>query len=387
MKKPSNKKRRIWLIVLLSVVIFLLCVCISAIMAFKYFYGMLNIERDELIFDDQTVSILDDEDPPYLPEESDVVEIPQDTDVVVYTEETIDIPNTEPSVDTTVNEMSSTSPSEETDTQKTIEIPDDIKGIEDTFRILLIGVDSRADDIRGLSDTMILFDINPRTKKIVMTSILRDIFVDIPGHGSDRINAAYIYGGAKLLTQTIEKSFGIKVDKYVIVNFGMVRDIIDALGGVYVDVTEEELYFINRDSQVRKHSDTDHLPESSVGIVRLNGRQALAYARIRKIDTDFGRTSRQREIIIASIDELKHMDIFEINSMLNLTLSQVTTNLTEKDILSMLAMAIRIKDYSIESMAIPVSGTWEYATIDKKSVIKIDFAANSKAWYDKVRGE
>lgn len=395
MKKASDKKRRIWLIVLLSVVIFLFCVCISAVMVFKHYYGMLNIERDEPIVDDQTVSVLEDEEPPYLPEESDTPEIPQDTDDIVDTEEPTDIPNTEPSIDTG-DEMSSTPPSEDTAVQETTVLPntqettenlDDMKDIEDTFRILLIGVDSKVDDLRGRSDTMILFDINPNTKKIIMTSLLRDIYVDIPGRGSDRINAAYAYGGAKLLTQTIAQNFGIKVDKYVIVNFGMVCDIVDALGGVEVDVTEEELKEINLNALVREHSDTDQLPESCVGIVRLNGRQALAYARIRRIDSDFARTGRQREIITASIEKLKQTDIFEINTMLNEILPQVTTNLTEKDILSLLAMAIKRKDYSIESMAIPVSGTWEYVTIDKKAVIKIDFAANAKAWYKKVSGE
>ena len=267
-----------------------------------------------------------------------------------------------------------------------------MKYTEETCRILLIGVDSKVDDIRGRSDTMILFDINPNTKKIIMTSLLRDIYVDIPGRGSDRINAAYAYGGAKLLTQTIAKSFGIQVDKYVIVNFGMVCDIVDALGGVEVDVTEEELKLINQNLSglnvlMNKPRDADHLPESSIGKVLLNGNQAIAYARIRQIDSDFARTGRQREIITASIEKLKQTDIFEINTMLNEILPQVTTNLTEKDILSLLAMAIKRKDYSIESMAIPVSGTWEYVTIDKKAVIKIDFAANAKAWYKKVSGE
>ena len=395
MKKASDKKRRIWLIVLLSVVIFLFCVCISAVMVFKHYYGMLNIERDDPILDDQTVSVLEDEEPPYLPEESDTSEIPQDSDDIVDTEESIDIPNTEPSIDTG-DETSSTPPSEDTAVQETTTIPNtqettenlvDMKDNEETFRILLIGVDSKVDDLRGRSDTMILFDINPNTKKIIMTSLLRDIYVDIPGRGSDRINAAYAYGGAKLLTQTIAKSFGIQVDKYVIVNFGMVCDIVDALGGVEVDVTEEELKEINLNALVREHSGTDQLPESCVGIVRLNGRQALAYARIRRIDSDFARTGRQREIITASIEKLKQTDIFEINTLLNEILPQVTTNLTEKDILSLLAMAIKRKDYSIESMAIPVSGTWEYVTIDKKAVIKIDFAANAKAWYKKVSGE
>lgn len=402
MKPESNKKRRIWKIILLSIVIFLLCVCISAVMIFQYYYGMLNIERDDIIYDEQTVSVLEDDETIFLPEESDTSEIPEDSGSIEDTEEPIDIPDTEVvPTDTTAEETSSTQPGEDTaapettaapNTQETGEVLGDMSGSEDIFRVLLIGVDSREDNIRGRSDTMILFDINPNTKKIIMTSLLRDIYVDIPGHGSNRLNAAYAFGGAKLLTQTILNSFGIKVDKYVIINFWTVRDVVDALGGVNVDVTKEELEQINlmvggQNKVLDGIRGDDKLPESSVGNIQLNGIQALAYARIRKLDSDFGRTSRQREIILASINKVKNLGIFEINSLLNQFLPQVTTNLTEKDILSLLAMAIKRKDYSIESMAIPVAGTWEYVTIDKKAVIKIDFAANAKAWYKKVSGE
>ena len=389
MKKPSNKKRRIWLIILLSFVIFLFSICISAIVIFKHYYGMMNIEKDENIYEEQTISVLESEDEIFSPEVSDTTEILQDTETVVSTEVVDSVPITEDSGNTPAEQTTSIQTSEVTAAQETTVIqttqetlPALEEGTDGIFRVLLIGVDSREDNIRGRSDTMILFDINPDTKKIVMTSLLRDIYVDIPGHKSNRLNAAYALGGAKLLTQTISKSFGIEIDKYVIVNFRIVIDVVDALGGVEVDVTKEELDHINQGA-----TGTNRLPDSSIGKVRLNGNQALAYSRIRKTDSDFGRTSRQREIVSASIEKIKKLGIFEINDMLNQFLPRVTTNLTEKDVLSLLVMAVKRKDYSIESMALPIDGTWKYATIDGKAVIEIDFAANAKAWYKKVVGE
>ena len=406
MKKSSGHKKRIWLTILLSFVILLFGVFLSAIAIFKHYYGMLNIELDESIYEEQTMADLEIEETEFLPEISETIPIPQETETetetAVGTEESVSTPSTERSESTVTEQTSSIQTSEVTaeqettviqTPQETAELFKDMEGTEKMFRLLLIGVDSRSDNTRGRSDTMILFHINPDTKKIVMTSLLRDIYIDnIPGYGRDRLNAAYAFGGAKLLTQTISKSFGIEVDKYVIVNFWMVRDVVDALGGVDADVTKEELAQINHNlrEQNRLMSNPilmDQLPESSVGKMHLNGNQALAYARIRKIDSDFGRTGRQREIISASIEKVKKLGILEINDMLTQFLPRITTNLTEKDILSLLGVAIKGKDYSIESMSIPVEGTWEYAMIDEKAVIKIDFAANAKAWYKKVVGE
>lgn len=395
MKKTGNKKRRIGLIILLSFVIFLFIACISAIAIFKHYYGMMNIEKDEDIYEEQTILVLEDEETVFEAETSETAETAEATEAVISTE----VLSTEEPVDTTEEQITTAQTSETTAAQETTVITTkqetielDMEGTEEIFRILLIGVDSKENNIRGRSDVMILFDINPDTKKIVMTSLLRDIYVDIPGHGGNRLNAAYAIGGAKLLTQTISGSFGIDVNKYVVVNYWMVCDVVNALGGVDVDVTKEELEHINHnlDEQNRLLGNkygTDHLPENCIGKIALNGNQALAYARIRKADSDFGRTGRQREIVAAGIERVKKLGIFDINNMLNQFLPRITTNLTEKDILSLLVMAVKRKDYSIESMAIPVDGTWEYATIDKKAVIKIDFAANAKAWYKKVVGD
>ena len=173
MKKPSNKKRRIWLIILLSFVIFLFSICISAIVIFKHYYGMMNIEKDENIYEEQTMLVLESEDEIFPPEVSDTTEILQDTETVVSTEVVDSILSSEVEESTITEPTTSVQTSEVTAAQETTVIqttqetlPDLEEGTEDIFRILLIGVDSKENDIRGRSDVMILFDINPKLKKL-----------------------------------------------------------------------------------------------------------------------------------------------------------------------------------------------------------------------------
>ena len=401
MKKTTGKKRKIWLVILLSLVIFLGSIGITGIVIFKHYYGMMNIEKEDDIYEEQTWLALEDEelvsdtealeDAPVT--ESDETQSGSETPNSEVTSENLENTTAEQTAPIQKEEVTTAETTKVIEvTQETVNPFEGMEATDDIFRILLIGVDSREDNIKGRSDCMILFDINAKTKKIIMTSLLRDIYVNIPGHASNRLNAAYALGGPKLLTQTISNSFGIDVDKYVIINYLMVRDVVDALGGVEVNITKDELEQINNNLNEQNYLlnnqyGTDHLPQSSVGKILLNGNQALAYARIRKVDSDFGRTNRQRNVVTASIEKVKKMSISQINDMLEEFLPRVTTNLTEKDVLTLLLMAVKRKDYSIESMAIPVTGTWQYATIEGKAVIQIDFAANAKAWYDKITGK
>lgn len=403
MKKTAGKKRKIWLAILLSILILLCSVCFAGILLFKHYYGMMNIEREEDIYEEQTMLVWEDEETIPNAENSDTMPSINNEDMTDSSEYSETILNSESSentadVETTSTQTNAVTIAEESkviETTKTIETTKSIETTQETFnalegleiserifRVIFIGVDSRENNVKGRSDSMILFDINPDTKKIVMTSFLRDIYVSIPGYGENRLNAAYAFGGAKLLTKTIYGSFGIEVDKYVTINFDIVRDVVDALGGVEVKLTQEEVDYLNSTM-----SSKDRLPTNKGGKVTLNGNQALAYARIRKLDSDFGRTNRQRNVVTACIEKVKKMGIFQINDMLEKFLPRVTTNLTEKDVLTLLLMAVKRKDYSIESMAIPVTGTWQYATIQGKAVIQIDFAANAKAWYDKITGK
>ena len=119
----------------------------------------------------------------------------------------------------------------------------------------------------------------------------------------------------------------------------------------------------------------------------LNGNQALAYARIRYIGTDFARASRQREIISVCIEKLKHMEIKEINVLLEKYLPTLKTNLTEQDAITLLFMLLSLNDYTKESYVIPMDDTWDYTTIRGMSVIEVDCKANGQAWYDLITKE
>lgn len=261
----------------------------------------------------------------------------------------------------------------------------------DAFNILLIGVDSRENSFSGRSDSMILFSINKATKKITMTSFLRDIYVSIPGYQSNRLNAAHAFGGTKLLTETIKANFGIQVDRCVTINFYLVMDAVDAVGGIDLELTAAELKVMN--NYIRDHNrllgnpaETDVMPEAD-GTYHVNGNQALAYARVRYVGSDFARTGRQRTVIMKCLEKLKGEGLGELNRLAERFLPRVRTDLTEGDCASLLLMMLGISDYEFRSMAIPVDGTWQSASIRGMSVLTIDFEANTKAWHHLVDGD
>ena len=259
----------------------------------------------------------------------------------------------------------------------------------DTYNILLVGVDSRSDSNTGRSDCMILISVDEEDKEIVMTSFLRDIYLSIPGYGYNRLNASFAYGGPELLKSTLLSNFGIQVDKYVVVNFYTVMDFIDAVGGVDIEVTAEEIAVMN--NYIKSHNSllgnaegTDIISESDAGLLHLNGSQALAYARVRYVGTDFARTGRQREILTQVFEKMGETSILDMVSLLDEFLPSVTTDLTEGEFASILLMLLDASSYSVESMAIPIDGSWSNANINGMAVLTIDFQTNINAWYELV---
>ncbi len=242
----------------------------------------------------------------------------------------------------------------------------------DVFSILLIGVDSRQDTYTGRSDTQMLFSINTKQKKLVITSILRDSYVTIPGNGNNRINAAYALGGTNLLTQTIQSNFGIPVDRCAVVNFKVVSDFVDSVGGVDIDLSEAEIERINNSSA------SGHL--YNAGVNHLNGDQALAYARIRYIDNDFERTKRQRVVVEDALEKVSQMSLSEQNSLLQQYLPRIHTDLTKSEVINLGTLILRLRNYEVQSFALPIDGTWSDLTVSGMQVLDIDFEANRKAW-------
>lgn len=286
------------------------------------------------------------------------------------------------------------SPQEEVDTVKASirrNIEDNNTPIisdKDVTNILLIGSDARKKGGTGRSDTIILFSINKSTRTITATSILRDIYLQIPYRKNDRINVAYAMGGAKLLMDTIEQNFKIQVDRFAAVDFYAFIDIVDTIGGVTLDVTEEELPVINDyvaeiNLLTGEEKSKDQLTEA--GALLLNGKQTLGYVRDRYVgNNDFERTSRQREVLKKIFDGVKGLRLSEINRLLNVFLPQVTTNFTEGELFSMILDIPAYTKYDFQQWSIPVNGSYKDMRIDRKAVLSIDFEVNIKELQSRI---
>ena len=263
---------------------------------------------------------------------------------------------------------------------------------EGVTNILLIGNDSRENGEDGRSDAMILLSISNKTKKIYMTSLLRDMYVDIPGYKSNRLNAAYSYGGAELLMQTIEQNFDIHISRYVLVNFEAFANLVDAVGGVDLELTGKEVEYVNGylveyNILLGRPEGTDYFEDLSGGMVHLNGPQALAYCRNRYIGTDFGRTERQRKVLTEVIHKLPKGVLTNPKELIDGLMPNLTTNLTQAECYRLSLMAPKILTYDIVQNSIPIEGTYQDATIRKMAVLEVDFDANKKFLQENLYGE
>ncbi|WP_455390883.1 LCP family protein [Frisingicoccus sp.] len=259
-------------------------------------------------------------------------------------------------------------------------ITEDSVNHKDVYNILVIGSDIRNKDEMGRSDAMILLSVNQKKKTIYMTSIMRDIYASIPGYGNNRINAAYAFGGADLLMETIKENFGVEVDKYISVDFYSFVDIVDILGGVDMEVSDEEVGIMNDYiSELNRLNgrEKDEYKLSGGGKLHLNGTQALAYSRVRYVgNADFERTNRQRKVLGQAFEKAKTADILTLNQLLNSALSKVTTNLDKSEVVSLMLKVPAWLKYDLESCRIPVEDSYQFMQVYGMSVLGIDFDKN-----------
>ncbi len=261
------------------------------------------------------------------------------------------------------------------------------KGVKN---ILLLGTDERVSGETSRSDAIIVLSINENRKKIVMTSILRDSYVKIPGYGKNRINHAYQMGGAALMIQTIENNFKIPIDSYAKVDFFSFMGIIDKLGGVPITVTQEELGYLN--GYIAEINTLQGLPVNDgqlaqAGNYQLNGKQALAYSRIRYIGTDFARTERQRTVLDGLFQQLKTASPKELYEVAATILPDITTNIGNMDLTKMIAKSVFYMKYDIIQNRIPMDGTWNDLVVGGQEVLEIDFEANREGLKSMIYGE
>lgn len=248
-------------------------------------------------------------------------------------------------------------------------------GEKTALNLLIIGVDSASPGKTGRSDTMMLAQIDYQNNDVRLVSFLRDLYVPIPGHGRTRLNAAYFYGGEELLRKTLKANFGVEVDRTVTVHYKVLADLVDQLGGVEIDVTEAERRHLNK--LLLDYGGT--VPDvSEPGLQRLNGLQALTYSRIRKIDSDFQRTSRQQTVIAAMLREMSGMGKWPLFRLAVSNMSKVQTDFTLGDLYRLAPMMGKLDELTITTAHVPFEGAYTDETISGMMVLKPNLEKNQK---------
>lgn len=235
--------------------------------------------------------------------------------------------------------------------------------------ILLVGQDGRDGDDTARSDSILLCTYHRKTGNVTVTSFLRDLYLPIPGHSKNRINAAYAEGGIPLLDETLKENFDLHIDGNIEVDFSQFSGIIDLLGGVSLELREDEARVINRETG----------SSLSAGLQNLNGEQALAYARIRKLDLDgdFSRTNRQRKVVGALLDSYRDIKWRDLLPLIDQLLPLITTDLNYGQLV-LLAMEIlpKLPGADITEQCIPADGTFTDETINGMAVLAADLQKN-----------
>jgi len=254
--------------------------------------------------------------------------------------------------------------------------------IKEITNILLLGVDSRNPEItNGLSDTIIILTIDRKQNTVKLTSILRDCYTYIPDRDSpNKINAAYSFGGPELALRTVNRTFRLNIEKYVVVNmFGLIS-LIDMVGGIQMEVTQSEMWAINQIGDMKNHKVT------SPGIQTLTGPQAVAYSRIRKLDSDWKRTERQQKVLIELFSVFKDISAVKKTQFIQKGLSYVKTNLTPAEITYLGIDVYPKMSNEIKQLQIPMEGTYRVNEVGSWHMV-VDYNLVIPQLYDFIYGE
>jgi len=233
--------------------------------------------------------------------------------------------------------------------------------------IALFGVDRRNKNEPARSDSIMILSIDEKSKKIKMSSIMRDTYVNVNGHGKTKITHAYAYGGPLLAIRTLNENFDMNIRNYVTVDFFNLEKIIDAIGGVTVDVQNNEVGLINS-----YMSETAGIQNKSVsrisgsGSQNLNGMQAVAYTRIRyTAGDDFVRTERQRTVLSGMLTEIQSLGVKEFPAVVSELLPLTETSMNSIDIIKLGTKVFTSNIKTLDQERFPIDGFWEGQTIDK----------------------
>ena len=268
----------------------------------------------------------------------------------------------------------------------------DIKEYKMIENILLIGLDGTNDKFPKRSDTMIILTIDKLNKSLKLTSLARDTLVKIPGRGEEKLTHAYAYGQEELLMQTINENFDLDIKDYAVVNFKSFIDIVDIIGGVDINVNEKEIHHLNeviKECYGVNHEDTKNIEYiTSSGHHNLNGYQALAYARIRKLDTIYKRDERQRLILTNIAHKLSDVSISKYPQIAKSILRHIKVNIAFNKIIDLAFIAHELASYDISQLEFPISEYREEGRIGEKGtyVVKWDKNKNIELLHQFIYG-
>lgn len=279
------------------------------------------------------------------------------------------------------------------DKQKDIDISisyDGRKTIDSQYvNILLLGIDARNPEEASRSDSIIIATIDKRHKKIKLTSLMRDMIVNMQGRGpmaglnQDKLNHSFAYGGPLLTLQTINKNFKTDIRNYIKVDFFGFEKIIDAVGGISIDVTQPEIKVLNEYvDEVSRIEKIKPAYVTKVGKQILNGKQAVAYSRIRYVgNEDFQRTERQRTVLTQLFNKLSKLNPLELNKAVGEFLPYVETSMNESEILNLGSYIVMNKISNMEQLRLPIDGYWNATYVRNVFFLQWDVKSNLESLY------
>lgn len=264
----------------------------------------------------------------------------------------------------------------------------------DVMNLLLIGVDNDYYDgmnDRGNADGLMILSVNKSTKQIVLSSLMRDIKISVPGAGyKTKLTLVYHYEGLETLIDTIEQNFGVPIDNYIMVNYLSVVDMVDAMGGIELEVTSDELYWMepkikNLNLLLGQDGEANLIDPAQAGTLTLNGIQTAAYLRIRYAGNgDFDRTERARTVLMALADKARGMKMKEMLGLADRVLPQITTDLSQTRTFSLLVSLPKYLGYDMVSNRIPIDDSWYFENNSNGSFVIIDYPVNREFLYRSI---
>lgn len=346
-KKKMSKKKKIVLIILVALLVLLLAAGIMIYGVFHGFYHASNYTPDEEAMNGYETPEPDGEAEQIEPEDSQGEKL-TDEELAALDERLADYYDAEP-----------------------------ITNDGNVYNVLLIGVDRRDRSWAGNSDTMILMSVNYEKKQISMISLMRDTYVNIPGIGMRKLNAAHANGAGPLLVETVTQNYKIQVDRYASVDFESMTDIVDKMGGIELAFTEKEAESANGNigemCSLRGWNAEDYLLPGG-GTYQCSGIQAVAYARIRHVGhADYQRTERQRTVLTKIIEKLNTLSVTELYDFAQAVLPLVTHNIPESEMWTMLAKAPALFQYDLVKDRIPYDNMYNVIYVNRQDMLVPDW--------------